>query len=471
VRTRFAWAACAALCTVGCGDVFLTPIGGGASDAGVADARLDRDASTLHDAASTPDASPPHDAATHVDASSFCAGHGPIPIAPDECSGDVAGLFRFAACACGSLAVSGTLTTDSFAGSSDAGAGSAGSIAANGQVATNGQTTVHGSVWAGGQSLAPGTPTVSMTSPAGATSTVEGDIRSGGDVATGGTVLVGGTVYADGNVNVQSGSLSVVGAVEVPAGDSASGVTAGGGIVNGAVDVPPPCDCSSPLNVASVVAAHEASNDDVAAGLTPSSLTDPVSAVALPCGLYYVTGIHGDTEVTLDVTGRAALFVDGDLDAQAGLTVKLATGAELDLFVAGNVAIEGATSLNATGAPSNMRVYVGGSTLTLSASATVNANIYAPTADVQLASNFEMSGAFFANALQFSGDFTLHYDTAILQTPGCAPPGMSCTTCDDCPGGASACVAGTCGACLTTADCCAPLECDVGSGRCALPSQ
>ena len=97
------------------------------------------------------------------------------------------------------------------------------------------------------QALTAGTPAVSLMSPAGATSTIALDVESGGDVDTAGTVLVGGNVYANGNVTVQSGSLSVVGAVHVPAGDTANGVTSGGGVIQGPVQVDPPCDCSSPI--------------------------------------------------------------------------------------------------------------------------------------------------------------------------------------------------------------------------------
>ena len=249
-------------------------------------------------------------------------------------------------------------------------------------------------MWAGGQGLATGTPAVSLTSsPAGTTSTVALDVESGGDVLVNGDFLVGHDVVADGNVTLASGSLSVVGGVRVPAGDSVSaGVTTGGGVTNGPVQVAPPCDCSNPLDVLSIIAAHKTANDDAAIGLTVSGLDTPASPVTLPCGQYYVDGIHGGA-VELDVTGRAALFVDGDLNVNQGFKIVLAPGTELDLFVAGNVELQGATSLGDVDAPARMRLYVGGGTFTLSANATVGANVYAPSADVQLASNFEMWGA------------------------------------------------------------------------------
>jgi hypothetical protein len=431
-----------------CGDVDAQPIGAGPLDGGTIDG-------------DKPEVS------IYPDGSSFCSGQGPIPITGDQCSGDVARLFRFAACACSTLLVSGLLETSS----GDAGPGTAASIAANGYVQMNGQATVGGSVWGGGQAVAAGSPAVSLTSPPGATSTIALNVESGGAVTTGGTVIVGGNLTASGNVNVSSGTLSVVGTVDIPAGDTATGVTSGGGIVHNAVNVTAPCNCSSPLDVAAVVAAHVSSNDDAAAGLSPTSLDGPTSPVTLPCGLFYVNALSGSAPVTIDVTGRAALFVGGNLDTEGGLTITLGAGAELDLFVAGNVTLKGTTNLNATGAAANMRMYVGGQSLTLSATATVNANVYAPAADVQVASSFSMSGAFFASSLVFSGSFAITYDTSILQAPGCTPPGTTCTTCNDCAGATPACKGGTCTTCTTTADCCAPLECNPSTGACSLPLQ
>ncbi len=446
-----------------CGDVTAQPIGAAVGDGGGADASFD---GSPHSDAPGTDGSLPTG-----DASDFCTGHGPIPLpGTDECTGDLAHLFRFAACACDSLAVSGTLVTSGFDSTTDGGMPLGASVAANGQVATNAQSTVGGSVWAGGAGLTSGTPAVSLMSPAGVTSSVAFDIESGGDVLVNGTYLVGRDIDANGNVTLQSGSLSVVGRVRIPSGDSASGVTSGGGVVNGPVPVPPPCDCTSPIDFASVIAAHQTSNDDAAIGLSATALDMPSAPVSLPCGEYYVDGIHGGA-VTLDVTGRVALFVGGDVNVDGGLTITLQPGTELDLFVAGDVQLQGTTSLGDRNAPAHVRLYVGGNTVTLSASATIGANVYAPTADVQLASSFQMWGALFAQSLAFSGDFTIAYDTSVLQEPGCKQTGGPCETCNDCAGATPACIGGTCTRCASDADCCAPLECNTVTGACYLPAE
>jgi hypothetical protein len=468
---RLLCSACLGGVSVGCGEVVARPIGAPSTlDASFADAVTRAETAPPRDGAGARDAPSSTDASAADGSASFCTGTGPIPIKGDQCAGDIARRFRFAACACESLAISGTLRTYSFDSAVDAGTGNGASVGANGRVAANGRAVVGGSIWAGARGLSAGTPAVSLQSPS-ATSSVAVDVESSGEVTTAGTVLVGGDVYAGGGLDVTSGSLTVTGTVHVPDGGTTAGLMAGGGVLAGPVSVAPPCDCTAPVSVASLVTAHASSNDDRDAGLTVTSLDDPASLVAIPCGIFYVDGIRGDTPVSLDVTGRAALFVDGDLDAEQGLVIRLETGAELDLFVSGNVTLKGGIELNAGGPAGAMRVYVGGTALTLEADATVHANVYAMGADVQMASDFEMSGSLFARSLEFSGNFTVGYDVEVLRAPGCTPPGASCATCDDCPSTAPACKGGSCAPCVTTADCCAPLECEPASGACLPPIQ
>jgi hypothetical protein len=198
-------------------------------------------------------------------------------------------------------------------------------------------------------------------------------------------------------------------------------------------------------------------------GLTPASFASfPSAAVTLPCGQYYFEGVGGGP-VALTIGGRAAVFVNGDFDARNGLNLSLAAGAQLDLFISGNLLLSDAT-LGSPNSPARVRVYVGGETLTLSGSASIGANIYAPYANVQLSSNFEIWGSLFVGSLQLSGSFTIHYDASILSTTGCEASGGACHTCHDCAGATPACTGGKCVACQTDSDCCAPLHCS--GGRC-----
>lgn len=447
MRARASLAACALALfgTQACGDVISEPIGTAAGvDSG--------DGANLH-----------------PDSPSFCAGHGPIPLpGSSACVGDLSDVFRFAACACKSLDVSGSLSTDSFDSTSDAGpaSGDLASIGSNGEISTNSRLMLAGSLWAGGP--APdGGPAVTLGGGVSAGGTIAHDLHSAADVQVDGKYLVGGSVWANGDVTVgPAASLAVLGTLYVPTGDSTSEVQAT--VVNASVPTVTPCSCAAPIDIAAVVAAYANGNDDSSIGLAPNaSLT---GTVALPCGRFYVGRIGGDT-VDLQVNGRVALFVDGDVTVTQDLRIELAAGAELDLFVAGSVSIMGAFEIGDADSPSRTRVYVGGATLALSANASpLAANLYAPNAVLELASNLEMWGSIFADHLQLSGDFVIHYDTSVLQVAeasGCAHAAGPCESCNDCSGATPACKAGVCAPCTTTADCCAPLGCD-SSGRCVL---
>jgi hypothetical protein len=388
----------------------------------------------------------------------FCSGSGsifPIPGANTKCVGDIgATTFLFAVCACRDVAVSGNLLTDSLPATDGGSAGNGGSIGANGAVDTNSMLRVNGSVWA----QASGVATALHVKQA---STIFGDVHAGADVVADQPLTIADNLYVNGNV---TGTVSCS-VADVPTGFAAPGLTASGGVVSSPAPFPtPPCDCVHILDVASIVAAASTTaTSDSANGLSPASFASfPAAGVTLPCGQYYFEGVGGGP-VNLTIAGRAAVFVKGDFNATSSLKLTLAPSAELDLFVSGNLLLGDAT-LGSPTSPARVRVYVGGTNFNLAGTATIGANIYAPNADVLIASDFNMAGSLFVGSLQLSGAFTIHYDETILSTTGCAPSDGSCNTCHDCTGATPACISGTCAPCRTDSDCCAPLRCS--QGRC-----
>jgi len=109
-------------------------------------------------------------------------------------------------------------------------------------------------------------------------------------------------------------------------------------------------------------------------------------------------------------------------------------------------------------------VYVG-SSLQLGQPGIIGGNLYAPTGVLAVGGGVDAYGSVFVKHLQTAGVFSVHYDTDVLQAAARCPStdggATSCRTCDDC--GNQACVAGVCGACVTDADCCAPLTCAAGA--------
>jgi hypothetical protein len=461
-RPRFNRAAALPLATAltvaGCGEVVTEPIQSPIdASTSMTDATSVTDATSTMDATSTTDGAASE--ALPESAADSCDGV-PISIGAPMCAGDLARVFRFAACSCTTFAVSGQLQTDAFDSRTDGGVSpsAAASVAANGALSVYSHTTVGGSAWA-----------AAMPAAAGAAVTLNGDgtiardVRSGGDFDVGGIYQVGGDVWANGNVAaVDGGSLAVVGAIHVPADASASGVVAGGGVATGAVAVALPCDCAHPIDVASLVTAH-ASLTGAAPVIDPHALENPASQVALPCGTSYVESIQGGV-VRLAIAGRTALFVGGDVTIDTALSIDLAPGAEIDVFIGGALTVRG--SFGNVLAPARVRVYVAGSAVTLADTATLGANLYAAAADLVVSSGFQQWGSIFAHRLAFSGDFSIHYDSAVLATEGCTPSASACASCGDCPAATPACLAGTCAPCATDDDCCPPLRC--ASGACAL---
>ncbi|HXI59756.1 MAG TPA: hypothetical protein VNO55_27000, partial [Polyangia bacterium] len=144
--------------------------------------------------------------------------------------------------------------------------------------------------------------------------------------------------------------------------------------------------------------------------------------------------------------------------------IDLAPGAELDLFVGGNLSLGGATAFGNRARAGNVRVYVGGSTVTLPGGKAVGANIHAPGALVTLPAATDLTGSVYASHFSLGGAVTVHYDQAVLEGAACPNTPVTCQGCADCSGAAPACRQGACTACQTDADCCPPFQC--AAGRC-----
>jgi hypothetical protein len=330
------------------------------------------------------------------------------------CSGRVADrAFRFALCTCTELAWVGTLTTDSFA-STTGQPGMRGSVGVDGYVVAAQGYRIGGSFWIAGQPA--GAPGLNVVTPA--PSEVAGELRAGGGIAGMGSQRVRGDVFSDGNVTCPG--MTIDGALHVPTGSLVTGVMAAKGVVNEPVAVPKPCDCQSPaIDVARVVDAISADNDDAASGVSPTDLahlTGP-KTLELPCGRYHFDQIDGQ-DLTLRLRGATVVSVAADVVLTGRLEVSLAPGAEVDLFVGGNFRVGNVGSFPNAAEAAKFRVYVAGPSVFLRGAA-IDANLYAPNALVSSAGNLEMSGALYAQRFSFGGSVTIHYDEAIAGGRGC----------------------------------------------------
>jgi hypothetical protein len=363
--------------------------------------------------------------------------------------------FLWAICSCTDINVSSTLRTDAFDSSQGpyTPGGLGGSIGMNQKFLASGVTDVSGAMWASSSN---------GTNPSS-------ELHVGQELHVGGpfapkTTTIGGEAFVDGNVST-SGSILFDMTLHQETGASVSGNVSYPARVEEAVSVPPPCNCDPGmlLPIASLVAARASSNDDALIGLSPTALVNPGGPVRvdLPCGRYYLAGMSGSKPITIVAHGHTALFVDGDVQLDKPLVITLDADASLDVLVAGNFSDSSHLTIGSPNYPALSRFYIGGTTgFSVSSDAALGGFFYAPYGLVGSSAPLEVYGGVFAGNFHNSGTTSVHYDEAVLGVGGdCHMDG--CNSCQDC--GNQACVNGTCGACTSSAQCCAPLVCDMGS--------
>jgi hypothetical protein len=167
----------------------------------------------------------------------------------------------------------------------------------------------------------------------------------------------------------------------------------------------------------------------------------------------------------LRVNGRVVMAMDGDVTLPRDFSIELDPGAELDWFISGSLALSASARLGDEQRPGALRAYVEGSNeIALPGIPSVAMSLYAPHASVTVGVAGGVYGALFARTVSSSSILSVRYDRAVLRADeACnSEPVQSCASCDGC-GTGSACVAGTCSACTSDADCCFPLVCQSGS--------
>jgi hypothetical protein len=336
-------------------------------------------------------------------------------------------------------------------------------------------TFVTGSWWNASTINAGGPTDVKQELHAGSTITSTEAFNVGQPNSANPTVpVVPGTATFDGFVlgNITaSAPMTFYKDLHVPA----AGTTRTGVVVKGIVattpafTVPPPCDScgAAAIPVGTIVDGYAGANNDNAqinlatnamANLTGSTRLD------LPCGSYYLDSIDSTGSVTIYARGRTALFIGGDATASI-LSFSTDPSGSLDVFVKGTLNSSADLVVGNPNYAALTRIYIGGAGLTIAGEAHLAGLFYAASSDLNLESHITAYGSLYVKNFIGAGDNTdVHYDRAALkQGEGCdvPPPPGGCKSCRDC--GNQACLNGTCGACTTSADCCAPLVCSAGT--------
>lgn len=378
------------------------------------------------------------------------------------CAGRIASThFVSALCTCGDAQVGDLLVTggfDSGLGSYQQGQTDDGGAA----VGINGSYSCVGSTDIGGSFTVAGANSVRFVGQL----LVRGDLRAAGNVTAAGATTVSRDAWL-GSSYLGLGPLSVAGALHHTGGVTALPLVAGTQSQE-AVTTPLPCACESSelLDVTGLVERARADNDNARLSIDSavlSAVSGPTE-VTLPCGRIFLDQVGGTGDVAINVLGKLALFVGGSLELSGSLAVRLATGAEVDVFVVHDLAVTGNLTLSTVERPFAGRLYVGGSK-DIELTPPWIGNLYAPHCRVGTSAALEAWGSIFCKDFGATSSARIIFDRAIVDASRtCAPQAQqgSCSRCGWCSGG-TACVSGTCGPCRQDSDCCGQSVCSNGS--------
>jgi hypothetical protein len=372
--------------------------------------------------------------------------------------------FAHAICSCGDMNVEGALVTDAF-DSSQPGAGSGrggAAVGVNGAYVGADYIRIDGSFTIAGS--AP------LDSPGGLD--IAGDLRLAGATTAAGPILVSRDAWLQDKTSTLS--IANIGRNLHLAPNAALHafvpVVVGGDTIQDSAAYPPPCACGSgeTLDIAGIVADTLADNDNAQIALQLDALADVAARteLALRCGRFALRRVSGRAPISLRVSGRVSLAIEGDALIPPGFALVLEPEAELDLFISGNLTLSPDTRIGDSERASAVRVYVLGSNeIVLPGTEQLGMNLYAPRARVTVEALGNVYGALFAGAVASRALLFARYDRAVLHADeACSlPASPSCTSCDQCST-TSTCVAQSCTACVKDADCCFPLACE--QGRC-----
>jgi hypothetical protein len=353
----------------------------------------------------------PGDASANVDGGVSCPG-GPIRL-PDAVTGTCAATLasrghRFALCSCQDWTVSSSVYTQAFSSNP---AIVAGPIPA--AVGVDGKITSTADLWVKGSVYTSGVGGISISGHLDVGKT----LHSAGPVALvpPGTATVWGDAFVSGDV---TGAAMIDGALHLPASAVMGLATTAASVTREAVTVAPPCDCTPPFDVAAVIAAKTASNDNTAIGLDPNLLVNVTTPayVDIPCGSFALSSISARTPITLAVHGHSLIAVSGDVTLTAGLMVTVDPGADLDMLVGGSLSSTGGFPVGSMSAAGFRLWMAGPGPMTLNGSPVLGGIVAAPQSNVVADNGLEILGSILADSFALGGQLEMSFDQAVLSS-------------------------------------------------------
>lgn len=352
--------------------------------------------------------------------SAFCQGTGPRITAAQVhtlCGGAlIAASLPAALCVCTGVS-GGDLLTDSF----DSALGPYVPGSAGGDLASVGPLSPQG-MWNIGGALRSSDPT-GVTGITGSVQ-VRGSAQIQGALR-GDSVSIQGDAEIGGDINLIN--LTVNGTLITPATSMpvVSGQRSTPNTRFAAVNIPPPCPCDLDPYVSGPILQLTQTNDDARLGLNKDQLEgysgNPV--LTLPCGGYFFQRVSGLGSLDLRITGRVELAIVGGLDVGGQLVIALAPGAELDLYVHGDVTVGGTVAMGDRDAPHRLRFFPGGvDTIRLAGGGYISAAVLGRRRTLITSSPIDFYGAVIADSASINAALRLHYDQQIRSISGSCGP-------------------------------------------------
>jgi len=280
-------------------------------------------------------------------------GKGVIPIpGTTDCTGDIGKkVFLFAICSCTTLSTQTQVDPDSMDASKPGMPLAGGSIGINGDYTSTAPNDIQGALSVGGKLSTQNSHNVLQNMTVAGTSNVGSPATAKSDA------------YLGAEVTGPQNFLTVSGKMYTPVTANVNQVNELGGWAITPVTVPPPCDCTNQVDIAGIVAAFKGTNDNFTNMILPDALTSMPSLpkdITLPCGRYYFDGIVVNNSATLHLQGRTVLAIDGNIQMSGPLTIELAEGAELDMFVTGTVFLNNIATIGSKTSPKSKRINMSG---------------------------------------------------------------------------------------------------------------
>jgi predicted acyltransferase (DUF342 family) len=291
---------------------------------------------------------------------------------------------RIALALCGDLVADNTLTLDT----------SGGNLVVSGTSTTSAPLTVSGDFESAG------------TIDARNTQQVSGSLRGGADWNTSAPVTVDGDALLAGSLNATN-TVSVTGKLQAASIDSNQTPSVNAGqIVDGAAPFTSELDCQNRPSV--IALANGVVADATITAVFPSDSLENVDAptdVSIACGPYVLTNVAVNSPLTIHVLDAATLIIRGNLTIASPLVIDVAPGANFDLVVGGDVAVNNTLTISGGGAATTY-VAVGGA-LTVAAPLRLDGSL---VVDGQLDANntVDITGAAFLSGLRVASPVQIH---------------------------------------------------------------